>query len=202
MRTIIALVAIAVALTLGGCVRATLPTAPAVGDVQVLDDQGAAGALSHLQAVDFEDLPLDRGPGLPTGLRNPLTLGAATFRNPVSLRDGFCSSPTCQPDANNPDGGNIELFLEPGGSISFAQPARMVILDIQGIGDNPFVLVVTERGGRQKTIASEGKLFGVTLVGVTAPRGITSVEVQGVGGTGGPLALARVLFSRGSDSAT
>jgi hypothetical protein len=172
----------------------TLWTGSAPAQVRVLNDRTASRILDQLQEVDFEDLPFDQRPGDP-GLPNPLTLEGVTFRDRFSLRSGFSSSPTCEADPDNPQGGNISLFLNPGGDISFAQAPRVVVLDIQGIRDNPFVLVVTDGRGRRKKVASQGELFGVTRLGVAAPSGIASVDVQSVGGTGGPLALARVLFT-------
>jgi hypothetical protein len=55
----------------------------------------------------------------------------------LGLYDGFCAPPTCVPEPDNADGGNIALFLNPGARISFAQTPTVVVVDVQGIGDNP-----------------------------------------------------------------
>ena len=187
MKTKTSLAAITTALTLW--------VWPAPAQVRVLNDRVVARILDQLNEVDFEDLPL---PGLPLGpgLPSPLTLREeVTFHDPATLRSALCSSPTCEADPHNPQGGNIVLSMNPGGNISFAHKPSVVVLDVQGIGDNPFVLVVADGRGQSKTVASQGKLLGVTLLGIAAHSGIASVEVDSVGGTGGPLVLTRVLFS-------
>jgi len=115
------------------------------------------------------------------------------------MRNSFCSAPTCEPDPDNSDGGNKTLVLDPGATITFAKQTRFVVIDVQGIGDNPFVLLVTDGRGRTETVESQGTLFGVTLIGLAAHSGIATVEVESVGGTGGPVVLARVLFSEDVD---
>lgn len=177
MRTIISLAALIAALTLGACSRSTLPSAPTPTHARVLRE------------VDFEDLAFDQE------VSNPLRLEGVTFRDPNSLSTGFCISPTCEPDPDNTQGGNNQLFLNSGGGISFAHPASEVVLDVQGIGENPFVLAVTDGEGVRSTVAGQGKLFGVRLIELTAASGIASIELESVGGTGGPLAIARVLFT-------
>ena len=48
---------------------------------------------------------------------------------------------------------------------------------------------------RQQSIEGRGELFGVTLLGISSDNGISRIELESVGGTGGPLVLARVFFS-------
>lgn len=95
----------------------------AAAQIQVLNPCVVTRVLPELREVDFEDLPLFSDPFFrdpPNGLPNPLTLEGITLRDSVPVfRPAFCSSPTCQPDPDNPSGGNIELFLNRGGSISF-----------------------------------------------------------------------------------
>ena len=152
----------------------------------------AHGSIKRLQAVDFESFSLEsRDRSLP----NPLTIDGVTFRDPAvdDLTYGFCTSPTCSPDPDNPIGGNTELFLNTGATISFANTPRRVVLDIQGIGDERFVLLVTDTRGRTRRIEDQGVLFGRKLVGVFSHRGIASIEVVSISG---PLAVAQVLFSK------
>ena len=47
----------------------------------------------------------------------------------------------------------------------------------------------------QARVAGQGEAFGVVLIELTAASGIAKVEIESVGGTGGPLAVARVLFT-------
>lgn len=109
------------------------------------------------------------------------------------MEAGFCSSPTCTPDPDNPLGGNMELFLNMGGTITFAGTPRRVVLDIQGMGDAAYDLLFTDTRGRTLRVKGKGVLFGVKLVGVFANRGISRIEVLS---SDGPLVLARVLFSK------
>lgn len=167
---------------------------PAAAQIRTFDASRFDGRLSRFREVDFETLPLL--PPLSPPLTNPLTIDSVTFRDPATLRNGFCSAPTCLPDSDNPDGGNMDLFLNAGGTISFATAPRLVVLDIQGMGDNPFVLLVTDARGRTLLVQDQGELFGQKLVGLFSNGGISNVQVASVGGTGGPLVLAGVLFSR------
>jgi len=157
--------------------------------IRVINSNAVSGILGRLQEMDFENLPTGE-------LQNPITLEGVTFQDIFILLSEFCSSPTCKPDPDNANGGNIGLLLNPGGTISFAQPPREVVLDVQGIGGNPFSVVITDGGGRTEIVAGQGILLGVGLLGVASRSGIASVEVQSVGGTGGPLGLARVLFTQ------
>jgi len=152
-----------------------------------------------LHEVDFENLPGDAtscedidNPE-PT-LANPLSVGGLILTDPFCLATGFCSSPSCIPDPDNADGGNISVFLNSGGTIEFEGRTKIAVLDVQGIGDNPFTLRVTDARGRTYDVQEQGVLFGQVLVPVVAPRGIQTIEVLEVGGTGGPLAIAAVYY--------
>jgi hypothetical protein len=164
--------------------------APAVARIRVMNEHAVSAQLGQLDEVDFESFAPDEP------LTNPLTLDGVTFTDPYRVTSGFCSSPTCAPDPDNPNGGNVELYLNPGATIAFEQPAPVIVLDVQGMGDNAIVLRVTEGDGGTEIVTSEGRMFGVTLIGLAAPSGIASVELQSIGGTGGPLTLARVLYTR------
>ena len=183
------LFALAVALTLGACNRSHLPGQPASAQLRVLTHADLAATLDQLRDVDFERLAIDQE------VANPLRLEGLTFRDPFSLQSGFCSSPTCEPDPDNDQGGNVALFLNPGGSVSFPRAASQVVLDLQGNGDNPFVLAVIDGNGVRSTVSGQGVLFGVTLLEVTAAAGVARIELESMGGTGGPISVARVLFT-------
>src|SRR6185295_8855459 len=73
-------------------------------------------ATGSLTEIDFETLSYTFESS------TPLTLNNVTFTDPATLRVGFCSSPTCQPDSDNPSDGNIVLFLNVGATIDL--PAR------------------------------------------------------------------------------
>ncbi|HKQ56373.1 MAG TPA: hypothetical protein VJY35_00780 [Candidatus Eisenbacteria bacterium] len=182
MRSGIVLAALAAGLT---CVAP-----PATAKIRVMNEHAASAMLGQLEEVDFETFAPNEA------LSNPLTLLGVTFTDPYRMASGFCSSPTCEVDPDNPNGGNIELYLNPGATIVFEQPEPVVVLDVQGMGDNAIVLIVTEGDGGTEVVTSEGRLFGVTLIGLAAPSGIAAIQVQSVGGTGGPLTLARVLYTR------
>jgi len=129
------------------------------------------------------------GPQLP----NPLRLNGATFTDRTVIDAGFCSSPTCEPDPDNAHGGNIGLFLNWHGSISFAQPRRIVVLDLQGNGSNTITFRVVDARGRQKRVVAQAIEYATTVVGLSSPAGIRKVEV--LPGEPGPVVLARILFS-------
>ena len=122
----------------------TLLTAPAHGQVQAFDASHLSDSLDRLHEIDFENLP-PRDSLLPNRMTtNRMTVDGVSFTDPVQLDSGFCSAPTCVADPDNLDGGNISLFLNPGATLLFGSAPRLVVLDIQGIGDNPFELVVTD----------------------------------------------------------
>jgi hypothetical protein len=174
---------------------------PVSGQIRVLTQDEIYGLLNQLDEVDFEDLPPESidpdpdtmGPGLP----NPLRLEGVKFTDPYGLDAGHCSSPTCEPDPDNAHGGNIALFLNPDSTISFNGRRSVVVLDLQGNGDDRITFVFTDKRGRQTRVEAQAILFGVTLVGVSAPAGVKEITIESGGASGGPLSLARVLFSKG-----
>jgi hypothetical protein len=176
--------------TLFACDRA--PNAPrdTGASISVFNNAASIDPMAGRRVIDFEDQPVDGS------IANPLVLEGASFTDPVDLRTGFCSSPTCQPDPDNALGGNTSLFLNPAGTIDF--PARTIIaaLTIEGIGANPFQLKVTDSAGNTKSVDGAGVEFGVATVGFKSSSGISRVEILSVGGTGGPLAISAVSFVR------
>jgi hypothetical protein len=182
---------------------ALIVSPPASGQILTLNSNEISAVLTDLHEIDFEDLPTDSDPilGSGRGIPNPLRSQGVKFEDPTGLSAGFCSSPTCEADPDNATGGNVVLFLNPASTISFAGVRRIVVLDLQGMGDEPFTLRVTDRHDQQSIIAGQARSFGVTLVGMSSTAGIKTIEVRTVGSQGegcfGPLALARVLFSTG-----
>ncbi len=174
-----------------------LPIGPAYGQIHAFDASRLSDKLDRLHEIDFENLSLGASPFSPS-LPNPLTIDGVTIADPTGLSGGFCSAPTCLADPDNPYGGNIELILNPGATLSFATAPRLVVLDIQGIGDNPFELLVTDEHGRDRRVQDQGVSFGQSLLGLYSGGGIRKVELVQVGGTGGPLALASVLVGSGA----
>ncbi len=169
----------------------------AFGQIQTLDLETARQIAGGLREFDFEGLARYQFPGTPgePQLPNPLRFDGLTVFDPHVLQAGFCSSPTCEVDPDNAHGGNIELILFPDATLSFDWHPSVVIVDVQGIGDNPFTLNVHDASGARREINSQGTLFGVTWVSVTSPSGIEGIEIGKVGGTGGPIGIARVLVS-------
>jgi hypothetical protein len=160
-------------------------------------------AARRLDSIDFEDQPVDGSSNCPptpgptcTPIPNPLTLEGVVFTDPGALHTGFCSSPTCVPDPDNPHGGNISISLDPGGIIDFPAYTGGALLVIEGIGDNPFQIRATDGLGGTRIIDGTGVSFGVAYAGFGSPAGITRIEVLSVGGTGGPLGISAVIFSR------
>lgn len=164
------------------------------------DRQSFTAASGKLMEIDFENQPENGrsqcSPGGPscTPISNPLALNGVSFTDPTDLSTGMCSSPTCEPDPDNPDQGNIELNLNPGGTIDFPANTGGVLLNIQGMGDNPFQISVTDALNHTRTLDGAGVLNGTAYLGFNSLVGISRVEVLSVGGTGGPLVLASVVF--------
>jgi len=169
-------------------------TSPVAGQIQVLNSNQVARVFNQLNEVDFENLP-ETGTG--GQLPNPLRLNGVIFTDPATLRAGFCSSPTCEPDPDNAIGGNMALSLNPRGRISFPQPRRVVVLDLQGNGSNRIAFRVTDARGHTKIVMAQAAEFATTIVGLSSRAGIRSVELlrAGPAAEAGPMALARVLFS-------
>lgn len=150
-----------------------------------------------LSEIDFEGLPPDGscilsvcapdGPSPP----NPMTLDGVMFTDPFSIEEGFCSFPTCQIDPDNPIG-NIILALNPGATIDLPVGTRGVMLVIEGMGDNPFEVQVTDFSNNSITASGQAVSFSVAFLGFTSSSGIQQIEVLSVGGTGGPLGLSAV----------
>jgi hypothetical protein len=172
-----------------------LLASPVAGQIQVMTSNQLARVFNQLNEVDFETLPQTdpEGPQLP----NPLRLNGVIFTGPAALEAAFCSSPTCQPDPDNAIGGNMALGLNPGASISFAQPRRIVVLDLQGNGTNRISFRVVDARGHKKIVVAQAAEFATTIVGLSSRAGIRRVEVLRVGPAtdAGPMALAGVLFS-------
>jgi hypothetical protein len=174
-----------------------LSAGSAIAQIQPVNFESAGQIAGPLREVNFEQFSFDFVNGLPgqPALANPLSLAGMTVTDPFTLQGGFCSTPTCRLDPDNSSGGNNVLFLNRGGSLSFALPPLVVVLDIQGMGSNPFTVSVTDSNGHRASLAGTGVLFGETLLGMTSANGINRIEVESVGGTGGPLVLTRVLIS-------
>lgn len=174
-----------------------LTAMPVTAQIRAFDASRANRLPARLHEVDFEDLDLRPRQGLfNAGLPNPLIVDEVVFTDPFTLRGGICTSPTCEPDPDNSGGNNNELFLNPGAIIAFPTKPVLVVMDVQGIGDNPFTLTVTDARGHKKLVRTHGVLFGKTVIGLFSIQRIAKVEVKEVGGTGGPIALARVLYSK------
>ena len=156
------------------------------GDAQVIvyrDWPSFEAVTPRLTEIDFETPRFERD--------------GVTFRDPNGLHSGFCSSPTCRPDPDNPDGGNIQLFLNPGSAIGFPANTNAAMLIVEGIGDNPFQVRVTDAAGGATVVDGVGVYFGVAYLGFTSRIGISRIEIVDVGGTRGPLALSALRLGVG-----
>ena len=159
-------------------------------------------AVSRLSQIDFESLPVDGssqcdpGHASCTPIANPLVLADVSFADPAILRSGFCASPTCSSDPQSLSPGNTVLTLNPGATIDFPAHTGGALLVIEGIGDNPFQIRATDSAGNTAIIDGVGVLFGTAYAGFGSPSGIARIEVLSVGGTGGPLVVSRMIFSR------
>lgn len=153
----------------------------------------AADVGSVTEYLDFEDLP----PPFHGILSNPFIAGAVTILNAGTLRYGLCASPTCPPDSPN-DVGDVEIFLNPGATISFAPGVNGAMLRLAGIGAVPFVLEALDYAGETAQISATSTLFGVDYAGFVSAAGIqtiTIVLVNQPGGAFGPLVVSAILTS-------
>ncbi len=165
-------------------------------EVHRLTQDNVITVLPQLEKIGFEELrpeQIDPPSGGP-GLNNPLRYPGLTLHDPTVLDAGFCSAPTCIPDVAQAMEGNITLFLNRGASLTFDVPMPVVVLDVQGMGDNPLTLGVLDGAGGRAEFYDSGVLFGQALVGFSAEPGVRRIDVGDVGGTGGPLVLAAVHF--------
>ncbi|MBI4586358.1 MAG: hypothetical protein HY717_20305 [Planctomycetes bacterium] len=159
--------------------------------IEILADFKCSAVVEGLLTeVDFEDLPGE------TSSCPSLEVGGVIFTDPACVRIGFCSSPTCFPDPDNALGGegNNVLVLNPGGTIDLPPGTKSAVLDIQGIGSNPFTLRVSDPAGNSIKAGGEGIPYGVVYMAFTASLGISRLEIQSVEGTGGPIGLARIFL--------
>lgn len=183
---------------LGASVAGFLGMHPSEAQIGQLSSEQAANRIPGLARVGFEEFrPEELDPvlgGVP-GIPNPLRYLDLTIRGPLALDGGFCSTPTCRVDPENRFGGNNVLFLEMGSFLIFEKLPPTVVLDLQGMGDSPFTVVVEDGSGTRERIEGMGVPFGQSLLGLVADEGVSRIEVADVGGTGGPLSLAAVYFT-------
>ncbi len=154
----------------------------------------AAGPLTE---IDFENLSdsasSDSGDLVADEfISNPLTLHGVIFTDPDFLRTGFCSSSTCQPDPDNPSGGNITLSLNQGATVAFPVGTGGVMFTVEGMGAITFTLQVTDFAGNSINVDGQAVLNDVAYLGFTSTDGIQQIEVVSIGSAGGPLVLSAV----------
>ncbi len=176
-----------------------LGATPALAQIESFDATPLEPGFAQFKEIDFEGLDIgcyyDNGLPCVGGDPNAVTsvrIGSVLFTDEYGLRTSFCSSPTCAPDDQNPAGGNVVMFLEPDAAITFASQPRVVVLDIQGMGDATFRLLVSDRDGRTLVVDAQGVLFGRLLLGLRSDAGLRRVQV--IETSGGPLVLARLLY--------
>jgi hypothetical protein len=184
-------------LLIGTVLFLSLGSAP--GQISVLP--GVDLTDPKLRVIDFEDLPV-QGSSCPTDERaepidNPLRVAGIEIRDSHCLRSGFCSSPTCQPDPGTERNGNIVLELHPGSTIEIQRRSRLVVLSIQGIGDDLFEVRVTDGAGNTADVASAGVLFGTVNLGLSSPSGIKQIEVLPSSEGNGSIVLAALFLQNG-----
>jgi len=151
---------------------------PAAAKIDVYRDFASFhGTMGPLTDIDFEDVFF-------------VTIRDVTFRNPFFLRTGFCAAPTCDPDPDNLNGGNIALFLDVYGSVRLPSGVGVVSLLIQGIGENTFDVEVTDGAGDTFTLSAQGVTYGITYVNASSPAGVRQIEVLRT--DGGALVLTTV----------
>jgi hypothetical protein len=151
-----------------------------------------------LREINFEQLPREAsscshhyGPGERDSIPNPLNIYDVIFEDQNCLRTGFCSFPTRQRDTTTGSSGNITLFLNVDGVIKFPRSTSGVLLVIEGIGDHPFALEVTDNARNALTAGGQGTLFGVTQIGFASSRGLKTVKILRTD-SAGPIVLTAV----------
>jgi hypothetical protein len=182
------------------CSKAGNVVVPSPEEIVVVRDVQTFRAGGEFITVDFENLPThasscSRDPFEPV-IDNPLALDGLVFADPYCLSTGFCSSPTC-PEAN------IALALNQGGTVALNAPNRGVLVEIEGMGDVSFALVVRDRRGKTVTVEETGIPFGTLAIGFKSSHGIAQIAVARVGPTPpdclqapcGPLVLSRLAYA-------
>src|SRR5437867_1922067 len=86
-----------------------LVATPALAAIEAFDATPLEPGFDKFQEIDFEDLQLGSGNGLPSpgggdSVVTSIRIRSVTFSDPFQLQTGFCSFPTCSPDPQNPDG--------------------------------------------------------------------------------------------------
>ena len=154
--------------------------------------------------ISFEDLPLnaDSCSFIPVHdfIPNPLVLEGVTFHADYCLETAVCTSPTCTPDPDNPDGINILLVIDVDSTIDFPEGTLGVMLVVEGLGDMPYKVLATDASGATSEASGRGVYYGTSYLGVSSPAGLSRLEVLEVGPTPscpvspcGPLALTEIL---------
>jgi hypothetical protein len=159
-------------------------------------------ATARLVEIDFEDQPPNGRswcseydpPSVCTLLPDPLELEQVSFLNPSST--DRCWSPMCQPDPDNPRGANIILTLTPGSMIEFPSYADAAMLVVEGLGDGPFRIKVTDSAGNTAFVDGQAVPNSVAYLGFTSSRGISRCELLSVGVPGGVVSFSSVFYGR------
>jgi len=168
---------IAGVLVLGAVLVLLAPSAAAT--ITVYTDRASFEAnTGPLVEVDFEDL-------------NSVVLQGMRFRDPLRLEVGFCATPTCPPDPDNPSGGDIVLPLNVGGDVRFPAEVAWVTLVVAGMGDTTFTLEVTDGAGGTFTVDGQGIPWDDASVDLASPEGIAEARVART--DAGPLVLSSVV---------
>ncbi len=155
-----------------------------------------------LTNINFENLPPDGsnnpGPGQEY-IPNPLVQEGVSFTDPYALTSGFCADPTCPPDPENPDGGNIVLMLNQEGTIQLPLGTGGIMLVVDGMGVVSYTVEVIDFAGSVITVTSQTEEFATDYLGFTADEGIQQVTITAVGPTPdcpqspcGPLVMSQV----------
>jgi hypothetical protein len=165
---------------------------PGIGRIKVYSDfESFDAATAELTVIDFEDLPVPGSScpdpaGFYDSIPNPLQIGGVTFYSPQGcLESRHCSDPTCP-------GGEITLTIHLGSTIALPPGAGGILLAVEGIGDDHFSLLATDRSGAALGATSQGVPYSTSYLGFLSAVGIAEVRVIDLGS--GDLVLADVYY--------
>ncbi len=176
---------------------------PHVPETTVYTDYASfEAATGPLTNINFENLP-PNGSSVPVPgqeyISNPLILNGVTFTDPFGVTSAFCADPTCPPDPENPDGGNIVLILNQDATIQLPLGTGGIMLVVDGMGVVSYTVQVIDFAGSVITATGQTEEFVTDYLGFTADEGIHQVTVTAVGPTPtcpqspcGPLVLSQV----------
>lgn len=152
-----------------------LTTSQSIAQLRIMPSDESAGRLALLQCVDFENLT--------NRVRAPFRSGGIIFSNA---------------SVASPSGGPVVVVLEPrqaddpGGTMTFLNLPRFVVLDILNAGAGPFTFQVIDGLGQRFRVTGQGVASGNALFGIEATYGVRQMRLVSYEESDGSAARLRI----------